>query len=342
MHPARLLPILLCLACTEKDEDPAPATPDCGSDEFEIDGECVAEDQDTGADTGADTGGDEPPVPISVEEACGTDDYGYDTPSDDASSGLERTNCYRNLMGLDPTILEPHLDAAAQAHADFMHLHDTLGHTESEELEGYTGDHVWDRMDAAGYPRDSGQLWSEVVSRGFTPAEAIDNWMNTVYHREALTLATWYGCGFGQAGEYSSMAQVMAYPDLVRRAVVYPVDGQIDVPTTFNSNSETPDPAPDHWYVGSPVTVTVVDTDVSGSDHNIYQLQLEAAQLLGPDDTEVEVLVLSPVDDSDLGSMVALVPVTPLVPDTTYRAELTVTWTGQTETVTTEFTTASE
>ncbi len=341
MRPACLLPIFVCLACVGEKWTKTS----CGSEETRVDGECVGVDEDTGGETGTDTGSDTgapAPVPVSVDEACGTEDYGYDTPSDDARAALERANCYRNLMGLDPTILEPHLDAAAQAHADYMYLHDTLAHTESEELEGYTGDHVWDRMDTAGYPRDSGQLWSEVVSRGYTPAEAIDNWMNTVYHREAFTLATWYGGGFGQAGEYSSMAQVMAHPDLVRRAVVYPVDGQIDVPTTFDSNSETPDPAPDHWHVGCPVTVTVVDTEVTGVDHNTYELQLEAAELLGPDDTEIEVLVLTPADDSSLQSMVALVPVSPLRLHTTYKAELTLTWGGSTETVTTEFTTGSE
>jgi uncharacterized protein YkwD len=336
--------MLWCMSCSGKEADSGSDDQICGPGTVSVDGVCLPEDSDTGdpVDTGLDSGDPQEPGPIiSVDSACGTDEVGHDAPSDDAVEALERTNCYRNVMGLVPAVLDPALDAAAQAHADYMLLHDTLGHSESSALEGYTGDHVWDRMEAAGYALEGGNTWSEVVARGYTPTEAIDRWMSTVYHRESFTVTTWRASGFGYAGDYSAMAQVMPYPDPVRQAVVFPVDGQTEVPVSFDSDTENPDPAPDHGIVGYPVTVTVTHTEVVRDDHNKYDLRLDTAVLWGPDGDEVEVLILTPEDDEDLASMVALVPLSPLQIEATYRAEIAVTWGGGSQTLVTEFRTGT-
>ncbi len=343
--------IFLAAACGGKEEDSANASEICGPDTVSVDGVCLPEEEaDSGSAEhsddanlpGSGTGEEDSTPQISVDDACGTDEHGYDTPSQAATVALERTNCYRNLMGLSPTTLEPRLDDAAQAHADYMLLHETLSHTETAGMESYTGDHVWDRMETAGYPLQGGNSWSEVISRGYSPSGAIDTWMETVYHRESFTLETWRGCGFGQAGEYSSMAQVMGYPDDVRQAVIFPVDGQIEVPTSFDSDSESPDPAPDHGVVGYPVTVTVTHNEVIRDDNNTYGLTLDDATLLGPDGAQVDVLILTPENDEGLASMVALVPTSPLEPGATYEAEITVTWASETESVRAVFTTSED
>ena len=86
-------------------------------------------------------------APSSVDIMCETEDFGYGSPSDDAKLGLDRTNCYRNLMALSHGVLDPLLDAATQSHAEYMATHNTMTHGEDSSKAGYTGDQVWDRIE---------------------------------------------------------------------------------------------------------------------------------------------------------------------------------------------------
>ena len=272
---------------------------------------------------------------------CNTTNYGYGTPSADAMAALEQTNCYRNLMGLSRGRLHPLLDAAAQSHADYMDGLGMLTHGETEGEPGFTGENAEDRIYAAGYPFESGQKWSEVVAWGHTPQEAIEAWMGTVYHRIPFTMSSWTHIGFGQAADYSSMSFVSPWPDGTRQAVVFPVDGQTDVPTSFDSDSEIPDPAPDHGIVGYPITVTVSAEETYGSDsNNPYDLRLEDAVMWGPDGEEVETLTMDPTMDGYLFAMAAIVPLSPLLPDSTYEVEISVSYADQSQTLVTTFETA--
>jgi len=278
-----------------------------------------------------------------VEGSCGTDSYGYSSPSRAAKEGLERTNCYRNLMGLSRGTLDRELDDASQAHAEYMEDIGTITHQESSSVGGFTGEWVWDRMDSAGYDRVDGSSWSEVVAFGFDPGGAVDGWMGTVYHRIPFTMVEWSDLGFGQADLFASMSFVSPYPAGSNRAVIFPVDGQTDVPTSFNSDEEIPDPAPDHGVVGYPITVTVGADDVTGdSSVNPYSLELLDWVLIGPSGGEVEVLVADPTTDDHLNIMASMVPVDPLIEGEEYEAEMTVSWNGEERTLFALFTTASD
>jgi hypothetical protein len=273
---------------------------------------------------------------------CNTVNYGYSTPTDDAQRALEQTNCYRNLMGLARGRLHPELDDAAQAHAEYMAALGTITHQESASESDFTGEWVDDRMEAAGYPLEGGHMWSEIVAWGHDPEGAVDAWMSTVYHRIPFTLSTWTHQGFGQTGDYSSMSFVTPFPDGVRAAIIFPADGQSDVPVDFDSDTETPDPAPDHGLVGYPITVTVGSDKTHGTDaYNPYDLRLVDAVLWGPGGEEVDILTLDPTTDDLIYAMAAVIPVEPLAPESTYEAELTVDYAGTTETLLTEFTTAA-
>ena len=279
--------------------------------------------------------------PVSVDDMCKTFDYGDDDASDDAKAGLERTNCYRRLMGLDAAELEPHLDIAAQKHAEYMATNNTLTHEEDKDADGYTGESVWDRADTAGYDLAYTTVMSHVVSQGYGPEAAVDGWMNSVYHRIPFTVPNVAGTGFGQQDRYSSMAFVTDYTSESAAAVLYPVDGQIDVPPSFNSDFEEPDPAPGASYVGPPITVTVSSKTAPGSDTNPFVLELVDASLSGPDG-DVELITLTPDTDEYVFQAIALVPSETLQPDADYDVSVDVTWTGGEQTLSATFHTASE
>ncbi len=286
-------------------------------------------------------GGPEKADPVSVDESCKTLDFGYDDPSEDARLGLERTNCYRNLMGLGLAVLEPSLDISAQNHAEYMATNQTLTHEEDRDAEGYTGDQVWDRAEGAGYDWPNNTLMSEVVSFGYGPEAAVDGWVNSVYHRIPFTAPEIVETGFGQDGRYSSMSFVTEYTVDDSKAVLYPVNGQIDVPARFNSDEEIPDPAPDQGYVGPPITVTVTGSTDPGTDTNPYVLVLRSASLTGPDG-EVELITLTPDDDPYLFQAIALIPAEPLQAGAEYEVEVDVTWSDGEESLYAAFQTASD
>ncbi|MAY80476.1 MAG: hypothetical protein CL930_06775 [Deltaproteobacteria bacterium] len=285
-------------------------------------------------------GCDIPKETAGVDELCGTDSYGYSSPSDEAKRGLEQTNCYRNLMGLSRGVLHRQLDSATQQHAEYMATHNTMTHAQDPSKSGFKGEWVWDRIKAAGYALEYGAAWMEVVSMGYDPAGAVDGWMGTVYHRIPFTQAAWTELGFGQDGLYTAMTFVTPYPDGVHQAVIFPVDGQADVPVDFDSDSEYPDPAPDHGTVGYPITVTVSGVEIVGPENNPYQLELVDAVLWGPGGDEVEVMTADPGVDEYLYQMASMLPIEPLEPGAEYEAEMTVRWDGDEETLTAFFTTA--
>ncbi len=257
-----------------------------------------------------------------------------------ADEAIERTNWYRSMMSIESGTLDPVLNKASQAHADYMACHATITHEEDADNDGFTGEWVWDRMEAAGYPMEAGHLWSEVVAEGYSATEAIDGWLASVYHRIPFTQPYWIEAGFGLTDRYGAMAIVTPYPDGPRTGVIYPVDGQTDVPIDFNSDWEIPDPDPDRGIVGHPISVTVSAETASGGIEDPYGLRLLDAVLTGPSGEEVEVMAVDPSDDPNLYTMAAMWSVEPLEPSTEYDAVMIVEWDGGQETYVTTFTTA--
>ena len=273
------------------------------------------------------------------DEACSADVYGYDCPTAEARAALDRANELRDLAGLGPFLLDPLLDQASQAHADWMAGNGTLDHYEVPGSDGYTGDWVWDRMEAAGYPLEMGHGWSEVVAFGTGPAASVDNWVGSVYHRISFMSPEVEAAGFGINGSYAGMAFVTPYPDSGRAAVLFPGDGQTDVPTSFDSNAEIPDPVEGKGVVGYPISVSVGAATAGADSTNPYSLSLVDAVVTGPDG-ELELVLLDPSVDEYMFNMVAAVPTSPLQANATYEVELTVNWSGSEETLTGSFTTA--
>ena len=279
-------------------------------------------------------------MPGKEDGLCAETPFDPDVTSAAATEAIERTNMYRSMMNIEAGTLDPLLNKASQAHADYMACHETITHQEDADDDGFSGEWVWDRMEAAGYPMEAGHLWSEVIAEGYSATEAIDGWVGSVYHRIPFTQPYWIEAGFGLTDRYAAMAIVTPYPDGPRTGVIYPVDGQTDVPIDFNSDWEIPDPDPERGIVGHPISVTVSAETSSGGIEDPYGLRLLEAVLSGPSGDEIAVVAVDPSDDSDLYTMAAMWPEEPLEPSTEYDAVMTVEWDGGQETFVTTFTTA--
>ena len=245
---------------------------------------------------------------VELEASCA------DPVTGGSEEALWRVDCYRAVLELPSAQGEERLHSAAQAHADYMEIHGELTHEELGDNQGFTGEYVWNRAAAAGFEL-SNQWISEVLADGLGPAGAVDLWMGSVYHRAPLVDPDLSHLGFGEAGVYTSMVLVGDFPGTEGAEVIYPPDGMVGVPVDFDSDSEWPDPAPEHQLVGFPITWSVARRAEGGE---LLDVKVE---LTGPEG-ELEVLLLQPEDDPWLEAMAAVVPVEPLRPASSYEVSL--------------------
>ncbi|MFJ3307136.1 CAP domain-containing protein [Streptomyces sp. NPDC086549] len=104
------------------------------------------------------------------------------------------TNAERRGAGLPPLTADPLLTAAAQAHSADMVARDFYSHTSPE------GSRPWDRAAAAGSARRT--IGENIACGQRTPAEVVDDWMNSPGHRANILKPafTHIGVGFGGGG----------------------------------------------------------------------------------------------------------------------------------------------
>lgn len=292
-------------------------------------------DDTTHSSGSADDGSSAMTVDAACEEVGSTGDSTATTTQRDA---LQRINCYRNLAGLPPADLASDLDVAADSHAAYM---DETGEYSFMEVDtqahNYTGYDMLDRLDAADYQADLAEenpremLAAVANGNDANAAHAIDNWMNTVYHRQPLMVPMLHEVGVGVRGSYVDLVTVAPWDTAVndgpggRWVVPFPVAGQTGVPTSFRSDAESPDPVAGVDEVGSPISVTFQD-EVWNDDGNHFDIHLNAdgCSLRPLDGDPVAVKLLEPDNDSHLNDTVVMVPMSPLDANQTYLVEFSV------------------
>jgi uncharacterized protein YkwD len=280
--------------------------------------------------------GAQPTSAGTVDAACGDADGAGDPSASQAQiDGLWRLNCHRSLAGLPTVQLAPTLSQAAQAHADYMLATGEYAHREEDSSQPtWTGGTALERAAAAGYALNTGdsQL-AEVIgfkTSGADATFAVDNWINTVYHREPLLVPQLLHVGAGEAGIYSVMELVAPWSDPTTKVALYPARGQSDVPVSFDSDTETPDPVQEAGLVGPPVTISVLsDGWASSSDPYDLVFDVSRTSIRATSGVEIPFVVLEPGDDPWLMRMVALVPLHPLDPGATYEVQAALTINGE-------------
>jgi hypothetical protein len=171
-------------------------------------------------------------------------------------------NQTRQAAGAGCMNLVTALDTSAQAHCNYEMANSgnttctSDPHGEVMSCTGFTGANVQAREFAAGYPQ--ALAYTEVMTTfGNNPTAAVPSWIDTVFHRIPM-LDPWNvdmgyggatGCDVIDVGRgMSSMA--------TNGVVVYPYDGQTNVPPAF-SGSEGPAPPapPSGWPSSYPINI---------------------------------------------------------------------------------------
>ncbi len=242
-------------------------------------------------------------------------------------TALDVLNSRRTAIGLPALRQDPALEEAAQSHAYFYLFNASqaqVGGTgisnEDASLPGFTGVRSIDRDRRFGF---TGARGIELASHLLTAGGSVQNWIDSVFHRLPVLDRETVVAGYGAAhvGPIAiAVLDVGAGPAAAGDPIVYPADGQSDVPGVFVDN-EVPDPLPQGAITpaGYPVTLAV---------GGAQQLNVTSGRLLGPDGKEMASYTLGP--GNQLGqSQWALVAKEPLQPGARYTAEVSGSVDGQ-------------
>jgi hypothetical protein len=172
----------------------------------------------------------------------------------DADAVVERLNVHRKAAGLEPVVLDPALSKGCAAHAEYLVKNvdhpSTQGlglHSEDPKLPGYTKE-----GERAGK--------ASVIFLGLEGEDAVEGWMGSLLHRIPLMQSRLKKVGYGVARGGPAKVTVVFDalngfgPGKDAPVVIYPADGQKDVPLRFSA--EIPDPIPESpdKKAGYPVT----------------------------------------------------------------------------------------
>lgn len=219
-----------------------------------------------GGGGGGNSGASVNPNPPAASYNLATEPGAPAFSGDAALDGFNWINYRRAQLGVAVLSRNSMLATAAQGHADYQRINNTVTHIQTPGLPGFTGATLADRLANVGYVLVAPYAYGEIISAtasnsGFVLAEEL---VTAIYHRFVMFEPVFKEMGTGAAlasGNYSyftcDMGANNGYgPGLGGgRAAGYPVNGQTQVPTSFLSNNETPDPVPDQNEVGYPISM---------------------------------------------------------------------------------------
>lgn len=251
-------------------------------------------------------------------------------PSDrtpEQQAALRLTNEWREALNLPALRGTPAIFRAAQAHAEYYVANCDLlragglsSHEESPDHDGFTGVTFVDRMRAQGW---SGQGGWEVMAFLADPAEALDAWLQTLYHRIPFvhpnTVEMGYGAARGPGAHCGNgAADVIDFGRggaTTRDAVRFPPDGFATVPRSWDGleNPQPPLPAGESYPSGPMITLTWPEGGA---------IVVATHRLAAEDGVDVPHVLRTPADDPYLAETVALYARDPLEPETTYTVTI--------------------
>lgn len=168
---------------------------------------------------------------------------------------VERVNVHRRAAGLDPVALDPALSKGCAAHAEYLVRNEDRPSTQGLGLHS-------EDVNLGGYTREGERAAkASVIYLGLEGSDAVEGWMASLFHRIPLMQSRLRRIGYGSArGGRAKVTVVLDAtnglgPGKDAPSVVYPAEGQKDVPREFSP--EIPDPIPEspEKKAGYPVTV---------------------------------------------------------------------------------------
>ncbi len=178
-----------------------------------------------------------------------------------AVAALAAVNNYRVPAGAGCATMVGEINKAATAHCNYYNMYMQNDpcianpHLEVMTCAGFTGTSPGERMKAAGYTMFGG---GEVMAFVNSAQGSVDTWVNSVWHRIPILDPWTTHLGYGNSARCDTIdfgrGTTPAPNDTV---VVYPYDGQVNFPTSFNGQYEGPMPPapPTGWPSSGPISI---------------------------------------------------------------------------------------
>jgi uncharacterized protein YkwD len=240
-----------------------------------------------------------------------------------AVDGLNWINYRRGQIGMPALARNTVVDTAAQAHSAYQKANNIVSHDEVQGKTGFTGVHLLDRLNAAGYFfANSSYAYGEVISAstsssGFFMSEEL---ITAIYHRFIIFEPKFKEVGTGSASTSAGYTYFTSDftanngygPGIGRGQIVsWPANGQKNVTPNFFSDYESPDPVAGVNEVGYPVSVH--------ADINVV-LAVQSFTIRPQGGSALPVKLLAHVSDQETPqSAAAIVPMAVLKANTTYE-----------------------
>ncbi len=234
----------------------------------------------------------------------------FPSVSDEQKQALNYVNAFRESLGLSSLSINYSLNAAANAHTNYMILNSRTTHDELQSNKGYSGGTPFTRAKSYGY---NGIAIAENVSSGFNDlTKALQEFISAPYHR--LAWLNPYAQDFGYFGKngYHTLlfGSMMARHDEI---VTYPYSNQTDVPINWE-NTETPDPLRNtsDSQIGYPITISYF------SDRKVTSVEIEKFTIEDSLGNDIKKYSKSPENDEYLIDSIIIIPEEPLKGNTKY------------------------
>jgi hypothetical protein len=127
-------------------------------------------------------------------------------------------------------------------------------HLEVMGCAGFAGATPGDRMEAAGYTSSGG---GEVMAFVNDAQGSVDTWVNSIWHRVPILDPWTTHVGYGSSARCDTIDFGRGTPAPSNTVVVYPYDGQTNIPVSFNGANEGPMPPQPAtgWPSSAPISV---------------------------------------------------------------------------------------
>jgi hypothetical protein len=295
----------------------------------------------------------------SVEEACKDNVHGDRDASPEAVGVVQRISCYRKYVGLDRGNLDPRVTEAVESHGYYLSENPDQIYAgwnlETAGAPGFSGADALARLEASEYHVPEGSqafIWEVLgyVEPDVPVAAQVDLGMHDPFARDVYLSPSWDAAGYTEFSALdatlSYMNIVLYYPSGARSGnpVTYPIDGQANVPTTWENAYASYDPllASIPPRAGYPITFTCGSSRVVAGD-NPLSVGVTSSVITGPDGpVEHEVFLPGTYLFGADNSTAILVPREPYEPGASYTVEVSLAWLDHDKDLSLTFTTGSD
>ncbi len=251
-----------------------------------------------------------------------------------ADAAIDEVNRIRRRAGLGCIEQVPAIARAAERHCQYYVANSgpciVRPHREASDCPSFVGETFGDRLRIAGY---RGHPSFEVMAYVGDGRTSVRMWLDSVWHRVPILSPEVEHAGYGAAGRCDTLDfGTPGDRSLTWRDVVYPHDGQTDVPRAFaGRESPEPPPPPTGWPSGYPVTLYAAGLQVTQHD-----IRVDGSA------TPLPHTFIPPEHPAAAGLLIhefMLYTHTPLAPQTRHRVHITGTREGHPHTFEWTFTT---